>query len=243
MKHIIRQPISNDIKNHLQAKQSRIDSGEKDHRWWNHIGDSQKTEISDKLLLSQGALCCYCECQITTGNIHIEHFEERHDNPRKVYDYSNLLLSCQGDSTIPLPSPSSAGYNIARRSRKENTTCGHKKSKSYHNEIEIDYNLLLNPTDANTQHLFSYINGLIEPAKQCSNYEKAKVSYTKSRMGLDSDKLNQRRDVIIKKIQKELNQMNHEDGKQYILSLIDLKKPVHTPYYSTIKDNFEFITI
>lgn len=241
MKHIIRQPIRSEIESQLQAKQQRVNSGEKNHRWWS-LNASEKQEVRKKLIQSQGALCCYCECRIENGNIHIEHFEERHDNPQRVYDYFNMLLSCEGDTTAHLPSTASSGYKKAKQMKKANTTCGHKKSKPYHNEAEIDYNLLLNPVNANTHKLFSYIDGFIEPAKHCNRIEKEQAEYTKKRLALDSDKLNQRRILRITEIQNQINQLNKEETKQYILSLTNLSGINHTPYYSTIKDNFEFLT-
>ncbi len=244
MKKISRQPINTDAIQYLQNKQDRINTGEKDHKWWN-LTDNKKSIITEKLFKSQGFLCCYCECRIDDKNKHIEHFEERHDCPEKVYDYNNMLLSCEGDRNEDL----SEDFDSVER--KENTTCGHKKSMSYHINEEIDYSLLLNPTDTRTCYLFSYLNGFVEPSGICNESENLKVEYTIKRLSLDSDKLNRRRDLRFQKILRDIKDidstdksesMKKEEKKRLINSLLDMTKEQVIPYYSMIKGNFEHIT-
>ncbi len=40
------------------------------------LAKSQRKEIVKQLIASQKSLCCYCECQISAKNCHIDHFEE-----------------------------------------------------------------------------------------------------------------------------------------------------------------------
>lgn len=243
MKRTIRIEIEPNIASQLSEKQEKIDNGEKTHQWW-RLSDNQRDEIKSKLLQSQGNLCCYCECKINDANLHIEHFVERHDNPQRVYDYQNMLLSCEGDRNNVLPdinTVTTETYENARQDRIINTSCGHKKSKPYHNEEEIDYNLLLNPSNDRTEKLLSYFDGLIEPSDECSQEEKNQSIYTIKRLSLDSDKLNTRRDIRITEVQNQLKTMDKTEQKTYIMSLLDLTKVQHTPYYSTIKDNFEYL--
>lgn len=230
MRKITRLEISETVKEQIKKKQNKIDSGLQNQTWWN-LSNGQRKIIIKKLILSQKYICCYCECEINEKNNHIEHFLERHDFPDKVYDYNNMLLSCQGNTEN-------------KKVTKENTTCGHKKSNSYHNKIEIDYNLLLNPTDEKTSNLFLYRDdGIIEPAKECGKIEKQKVKYTENRLGLNSIRLKNQRLKHIEIIQNNLEneEMTSEEVEKYINSLLDLSKDKIIPYYSTIKDNFEYL--
>ncbi len=239
MKKITRREIATDVSAQLKEKQLRIDNGEKTYQWW-RLTDNQRSEIKSKLQQSQGNLCCYCECRIDDNNLHIEHFKERHDNPNLVYDYQNMLLSCEGDRNMELPDIDNETYEDARHNRKLNTSCGHKKSKSYHSE-EIDYNLLLNPSDDRTEKFFSYIDGLIAPSSECTDDEKKRSIYTIKRLALDSEKLNNRRELRIIEVQNQLKKMGIAERKKYVKTLLDLTKENHTTYYSTIRDNFNYI--
>lgn len=183
MRKITRLEITDAVKEQLKKKQDKIDNGLQNHTWWKpSVG--QKKNIIRKLIQSQKYICCYCECEIDEKDNHIEHFYERHDFPDKVYDYKNMLLSCQGNTN----------NKMTKEERKANTTCGHKKSNSYHNKMEIDYYLLLNPVDIETADLFLYRDdGIIEPTEKCTKIERQKANYTEKRLGLNSIRLKNQR--------------------------------------------------
>ncbi len=234
MRRIVKLPISQTVSNQLETKQQNIDIGMVEPNW--RLSDTQKSEIKDKLLKSQKYLCCYCECEI--GEFyHIEHFYERHDRPQFIYDYSNnLILSCEGDKEKK-ENPES---DLVREERVENISCGHKKSKSYHAEIEIDYSLLLNPMNIKS-NLFTYLNGIVDKSDICNSQEINQVNYTKNRLNIDSVRLNNLRITTINLISRELKTMSLLQQKKYIDDLLDENQDKLPAFYSTIKNNFEFI--
>ena len=229
MRYFQRQPLETAIQNQLSAKTSTN---------FNSLAHSQRLEIVAKLMAAQKQLCAYCECPFSLLANHIEHFEEQHDAPNRVFDYTNLLLSCQGNRD-PAVRPESIAD---ARSRKINISCGHRKEKSHHNNIEIDYTLLLNPTD-NVSALFSYADGMVEPSRVCSNNEAIQVEYTIKRLNLDAHRIENNRINEIDLIQNQLEGLTEEEQKVYIRSLLDETQETLNPYFSTIKDNFGFMLL
>ncbi len=239
MKNIVKTPIITKVSDGLKKKQEKINSGEKDSNWWS-LSNGQRREIERKLFQSQGNICCYCECEIDKKNKHIEHFHERNDKPTKIYDYENMLLSCEGDKNAELEKID--GINNAKLKRKENISCGHNKSESYHNNEKTNYDLLLNPIDVETSKLFLYTDlGEVEPSNDCSKLEVEKAKYTIKRLNLDCEKLNIRRENQILFFMKEINNLSNEEQEIIVKKILDLSKREITPYYSTIKDNFGYI--
>ncbi len=198
----------------------------------------QRNEIVAKLLASQKALCAYCECQISFKMHHIEHFEEQHDAPTRVFDYTNLVLSCEGNRDPATRPESTADAKF----RKSNISCGHRKTKGHHGEIEIDYTLLLNPTN-NVSALFSYYDGVIESSKICTPNQKTQVEYTIKRLNLDAHRIENERINEITLIQNQLSLLTEIQQKAFISSLLDETQAALNPYFSTVKDNFGFMLL
>ncbi|MFN0203908.1 MAG: retron system putative HNH endonuclease [Bacteroidia bacterium] len=203
------------------------------------LSKPQRKEIVKKLLLSQKGLCAYCECRITEKEIHVEHFYEQHLFPTQIYDYQdNFILSCQGN-TIPIKKEEA---DEAKKERVENISCGHKKAKQGHHEVEIDYDLLLNPMEE-IAYLFQYNDdGTIEASIICKEQnQQDKVNYTIKRLNLEADRLKNARVNEIIRMNRELAELNEEEQKEFILSLLEEDQNELTPYYSTIKDNYSFL--
>jgi uncharacterized protein (TIGR02646 family) len=227
MRYFQRQTLETTIQNQLLAKTTTN---------FGSLTENQRSEIVSKLLLSQKQLCAYCECKISLTNYHIEHFEEQHDAPTKVFDYENLVLSCEGEKNpVTKPEP-----NTDKIYRKDNISCGHRKTKTQHGAIEINYALLLNPTE-NVSALFSYFDGIIEPSNICSIDEDKQAKYTIIRLNLDAHRIENYRINEILLIQKELENLTETQQKTYIQSLLDETESTLNPYFSTIKDNFGFM--
>ncbi len=227
MRYFQRQTLETTIQNQLLAKTTTN---------FGSLTENQRNEIVSKLLLSQKQLCAYCECMISLSVHHIEHFEEQHDATTKVFDYENLVLSCEGErnpATKPEP-------HTTKIYRKDNISCGHRKTKVQHGKIEIDYTLLLNPTK-NVSALFSYLDGIIEPSNTCSIDEEKQVRYTINRLNLDAHRIENNRINEIMLIQDELDNLTEMQQKTYIQSLLDETQDNLNPYFSTIKDNFGFM--
>lgn len=56
-----------------------------------------KKEFTQDLIVEQGYICCYCEQKLNTNDCHIEHLHPQSKDEYSAYlfDYQNLLCSCQ----------------------------------------------------------------------------------------------------------------------------------------------------
>ncbi len=228
MRYFQREALKTSVQNQLSAKTTTN---------WQSLSTKQRREIVAKLLASQKELCAYCECQITRTKYHIDHFEERHDSP-KIWDYSNFLLCCEGNTNVAKQNETQEAAEI----RKSNISCGHRKTRVHHGEDEINYDLLLNPTN-NVAALFSYMDGIVEPSNKCTPDEKIQVEYSIKRLNLDAPRIENNRISEINLIQNELEGLTESEQKIYIESLLDESQAVLNPYFSTIKDNFGFMLL
>lgn len=230
MRHFNRIPLAPPIQEQLNAKTTT--------KW--RLSKLQRKEVASKLLLAQKSLCAYCECKIDSENYHIEHFVERYRDPDLIYDYNNFLLSCEGDRN-PISRPETEEEKIERLN---NTTCGHEKSNNRPgiDPPPINYDLLLNPTN-NVAHLFDYSDGAVTPSDSCNSIENDQVDYTINRLNLDSTKLNNRRRSTISLILEQIKELNPDDIKLYISALLNEDDDDLEPYFSTIKDNFNFLLL
>jgi uncharacterized protein (TIGR02646 family) len=226
MRYFIRLPLDSTIAAQLSSKSAPKFS----------LSERERNVIGTTLLSSQKFLCAYCECPIALKKFHIEHFEEQHDAPHRRFDYHNFLLSCEGNKD-PAYKPEATRDKIYRRN---NISCGHRKTKSGHQSEEIDYTLLLNPTE-NVAHLFSYFDGEIAPNTPCTDAEKIQVHYTIKRLNLDTIRIKNARIQQIQLLQKQLIGLTQSQQQQFIQFLLDETAERLNPYFSTIKDNFEYL--
>ena len=65
---------------------------------WDEFGGEVKQTLKEVLVREQGFLCCYCGSRIlaSSSSAHLEHLLPKDEFPEKVYDYHNLLASCNG---------------------------------------------------------------------------------------------------------------------------------------------------
>ena len=206
------------------------------------LSKRQRREVVKQLMASQKSLCCYCESRVFVEDVltkvrgyHIDHFEEQHDNPNRVFDYKNMLLSCQSNTNTTIEP-------ISEEEPEQPTSCGHGKTRDRHEGVEINPTLLLNPTD-NVSALFSYFDGMVQPSKICTVEQVRQVEYTINRLNLDSFDLKDNRKNQINSIVEQLNGLTDEQQKTFIRSLLDETQDVLNPYFSTIKDNFGFMLL
>ena len=230
MRHFVRQALFPAIEKQLSEKTTKIFV----------LSKIQRKEIVKQLMASQKSLCCYCECRIYVKNpetsekgYHIDHFVEQHDDSTRIFDYNNMLLSCENNAKPA---------NKSEAEIEKESSCGHQKTKDRHKGDEIDDNLLLNPTN-NVSALFSYFDGVVEPSKICTPTHVQQVAYTIKRLNLDAQRLENARIGEIDSIQKQLDDLTEDDQKIFIRSLLDETQTVLNPYFSTIKDNFGFLLL
>lgn len=233
--------------NLFEPTQRQLDLKIKSGKQYDDITSKQHKSIRNKLFESQKYLCCYCECLIDKNNYHIEHFYEQDDCLiHKVHsiDYlNNMIVSCEGDRNNATQKIVEEETEEVRQERISNTSCGHKKGKSYHNNLEVDYVLLLNPHYP-ISHLFSYREGYISESQVCNEEEKLKVDYTIKRLALDTPKLNRRRKKVIEDLQNEILDISNQDEiLNYLKGILDETKEKLDPYFSTLKENFSYLLI
>jgi len=222
MRQIVKLALNETVQNQLAQKQENINNGSAQPNW--RLTPTQRIEITDKLLKSQRYLCCYCECIINASNCHIEHFYERSDRDDLRYDYrNNLLLSCEGDRQ----KQQEPETEEEKEERIANISCGHNKGKTYHNNLRVAYELLLNPINNNSTLMRYKDSGLIM-CKTETLLDIEKVDYTVQRLNLNSQKLKNKRLDKIEEINNQIidKKMNLKQQKQYIATLLTTMKKI-----------------
>lgn len=243
---------------------------------WNMIGSSYeneegikiypKKELQKSLLIEQGYICCYCGQRISEESdsdkseeddnkidrVVIEHFLPKSKNRDKVFDYSNLLASCQGGKqevyavkTVFRNGKNVAEtiedianqFNIPKERLKElnkgrdwdNLGKGDKividvPPKHCDNLKEDKPDTIINPVqDQNCAEKFKYENdGTISSAENVSEMEKKSLDDTIEVLGLNISKLKLRRESALKAAKKNF--------EKYIIPLsnnpIELKRQI-----------------
>ena len=137
-----------------------------DQDWYTFMQTPCRSLVANSLREEQHHLCCYCESEIDQVDGHIEHLVPRSRATTKIYDYSNLAMSCNG-----------------RDGNK--CHCGHRKGHDY------DPTLFVSPHDQAAERLFRYVtDGSIVPADP---QHPERADYMRSILALDCASLTGRR--------------------------------------------------
>ena len=103
---------------------------------WSAVSPADKDQIRGSLKTMQQNRCAYCEQALRDDACHIEHFRQRGRYPQGTFQWSNLYLSCNREST-----------------------CGKHKDKQHYAPAD-----LLDPcTDNPDDYLRFYSDGQIRP--------------------------------------------------------------------------------
>jgi len=96
--------------------------------WNDFSGTNEHSNLRECLISEQNQMCCYCEVKIknTGSSSHIEHLKDKNNFPQEIFNYNNLLASCQ-----------------------QTDSCGHKKGTKY-------FNGFVSPLDPNCKNRFTY---------------------------------------------------------------------------------------
>jgi uncharacterized protein (TIGR02646 family) len=152
---------------------------------WKGFQQSVKNDVFDALLREQGYICCYCGSRITRNKCHIEHLKPKGIDTYKhlMFEYTNLLASCQGESEAPPPVP---------------VHCGHKKGAWY------DEHLMISPLEANCADFFIYTeDGQILETDALD--KKAAAATTIKMLCLNIPKLTAMREEVIKNLLADID--------------------------------------
>lgn len=143
--------------------------------WKSFRRNPAKNHLLETLLKEQGYICCYCGVAIDKGSCHIEHLKPQSQDETVRFDYSNLMVSCQGEDdekpNIPLH-------------------CGHRKHNWYNEK------LLVSPLIKNCTDFFKYsASGEILPTEETS--KKLAAATTIENLALNIPKLQRMRQAAI----------------------------------------------
>lgn len=152
---------------------------------WADFSRTRKKHTKQYMLeQEQNYLCCYCEKNIKGADAHIEHIRPKGDYPELTFEYSNLLVSCQGTHCSP---------------DEEDTTvyiCGHKKDSGFDEDLFLDPSQL---RDIGAYFEFDDNGGISPSAK-----DPIKASYMINLLQLNEPQLAQSRENVAKGIRINL---------------------------------------
>ncbi|MCE5364132.1 retron system putative HNH endonuclease [Pseudomonas anguilliseptica] len=145
---------------------------------WSRFG--HKEEVLTQLLFEQYNLCCYSELRADQHGIgyHIEHVENKHQNPQRTFDYSNLAASSFSSDNIP-----SFKNTHQDASQTQAVFGGHARDK----QNTVDMQRFISPHQADCARFFAYLSdGRIAPAAGLDHAEQSRVHYTLELLNLNS---------------------------------------------------------
>jgi uncharacterized protein (TIGR02646 family) len=152
-----------------------------------------KLSLQNTLLEDQYFLCCYTEVDaINEGwGYHIEHIENKSQNPQRTFDPTNLGASALTHHDLKKP-------NI-----KGNQFGGHAKKKS----VSVDMALFINCHQPDCFKFFAYLStGYVVPAEGLSANEHSRAQYTIDHLNLNSPVLQLHRQKWHKELEVAYNE-------------------------------------
>lgn len=184
------------------AKLSCLESVADTSQSWEAGSKDIRNEVTETLKNMQKCKCAYCEKRVCF-NYHIEHFCEQSDCPERIFDWSNLFLSC----------------NASR-------TCGRGKGKKKieyeKNNCKLDYSKIVNPEKDEPREYFHFqLNGEIAPKEGINGIHSERAKYTIDVFQLNIEGLKNTRKKYISTCMEEFRDKHGEDLKSIRKKLID----------------------
>jgi len=178
------------------------------------LSNPEKQHVFNSLLNEQGHICCYCERELKENDFHIEHFKPKDKTkfPELQLEYSNLLCSCQRNTT-----------------KSEPLHCGNSK------ENWFDDDLIVSPLFSNCENEFIFsFDGHISP----SNEQNIKATETIKRLQLDNTKLVAMRNKLLEPFLEDLSDSDlNEFVKGYLVEK-ENNNGRYNEFHNTIKSLF-----
>lgn len=163
-----------------QADQSPPLTQDEATRRWNGFA-SYKPAVQERLLEDQYMLCCYSELRADLYGLgyHIEHIENKNQNPARTFDWPNLAASALSSEQ---GLPKLAAYRTANSGDAVNFG-GHASQK----QIHVDLARFVSIRDPQCASYFAYLsNGEIQPNLDRTAADQAKAGYTIELLNLNS---------------------------------------------------------
>lgn len=143
---------------------------------WHRFG-RHKARINALLLAEQFSLCCYSELRADEENIgyHIEHVENKRQNPPRTFDYTNLAASALTSDDLGV-----------LKTNGHEAFAGHAPGKTGA-QGPVDMNRFISPHQLDCRRFFSYLSdGRIVPADNLDATEEDRANYTIIILNLNS---------------------------------------------------------
>lgn len=145
---------------------------------WQRYDDHKQSLLTEHLLLEQFGLCGYSEVEASKLGLgfHIEHVENKSQNPARTFDYHNLIASAFS---------SNEGLPLAKAQNWE-LFGGHASGKQGH-PTPVDMARLVSPLLPDCARFFAYLsNGKVEPKLRLSAEDHNRALYTLDILNLNS---------------------------------------------------------
>lgn len=172
---------------------------------WRRFGD--KPAVKDSLLAEQYHLCCYSELRADQEHLgyHIEHVENKSQNPQRTFDYTNLAASALVDDDLKFLKGQVFGGHAPRKQK----------------QVNPRYFVSCHQPDC--QRFFAYLSdGHVEPSLALNTREKRRAGYTIALLNLNSPYLIVLRKQWWDELDKLFQEHQRQDWSLEHLAKIDL---------------------
>ena len=170
---------------------------------WEEYPVSKKPLKQHILENEQNYLCIYCESKVELDNCHIEHIKPKARNkfPYLVFDYNNIVVSCNGN---------------CHTEDEEHHSCGHIK------ENEYDDTNFLNPVEIkNIRDYFEYDIDTCKITESSKN--KIKAKYMIMTLHLNDGSLPLAREKSLENFIKKMNQIDKSQRKNRLIEILNME--------------------
>ena len=181
---------------------------------WGSFGHKQ--DVMERLLQEQYHLCCYSEFRPDEEGLgyHIEHIENKSQNPARTFDYSNLAASALDSGT---------GVQQLKKSdlsAPDAVFGGHAAGK----RDSVDLALFVSCHQPDCHRYFAYLptDGRVVPREDLTEQDKAKADYTIRLLNLNSPFLLTRRRQWAQELQRLFDEHADHGWSLLHLAQIDL---------------------
>lgn len=197
-------------KAHLRPPQT---SQESTSRWRNF---NQKQKVLESLLEEQYHLCCYSELRADQHELghHIEHVENKRQNPQRTFDYTNLAASALDSDRL-----GAFKDRLAQENLSGDLFGGHAQGK----QQSVDIQRFISPHQPECTQFFAYLSdGRIVPAENLNEWDQERARYTIDLLNLDSGFLQVERQKWWDELEQLFDEHLDKEMDVYCLAAIDL---------------------
>lgn len=188
-----------------------------------------KQTVLQRLRDEQYQLCCYSEVRADLIGLgyHIEHIENKRQNPARTFDYGNISASAiASDDLAQLHNP-----------RQQAVFGGHASGK----QQAVDMQHFVSPRQLDCARFFSFLSdGRIVPSLGLSADDEARATYTINLLNLNSPVLLTERQKWWDELEQLIEQHLQQDMDLQCLATIDLvpRNQALSPFFSLTRQLF-----